>query len=727
MKKVYTALVKQSSPLLLKRYQNPVLFIVLMLSGFVSFGQTTYIWNQTGTADWTVAANWTPSRTATAPNDILVFNGGGVPTTPINIPTQTIGQLLISGNTIVNLQGAAAATMLTISGLAGDDLSVTAGSQLNINVATNTTTIFVGAGATGSITGNMTFSAAAHKLDANDANAIIFNSPAIFTQTTGCTGNVFNTAGTMNVVVFSAGTTFLQADGGNPFGAAQPASKVTFQTGSLYKMQQNSAPSFSGRTYANFEVAFAGFNQSPTGTGFSNIDNLTVTLGVLDLNLTAGGINIKGNINVAAGQTLTFTPAAANTLTFNGTSAQSITNAGTLTFGANEVVTINNALGLTVNNNITWNNVVNFTSGIITVPNPTVLTLSSTASVAGVSNASFVDGKVEKIGNTAFIFPVGATSIAGYVPIEISAPALATDAFTAKYVRNSAAALGTVTAIGLDHVSRVDYWVLNRSAGTSIVNIILNWTAQSSSNGSASFITFLPDVTVAHLNTPNWDTYLGELTATGTVTTGQVTRLAAANYDTFALGSISFANPLPINLNYLNGFKQNGSHNIAWKVTCTNNPNVTMSLERSADNRTFTGITTITADAVRCEQPFSFTDNNPLPGTNYYRLKITDANGKISYSAAIAILNAASGFDIVGLLPTLVNNNAILNVTAAQKTKMDVVVTDIAGKQVQKIAYNLIAGSNQFSINLSNLSAGTYQITGYTAEGKSKTIRFVKQ
>ena len=184
---------------------------------------------------------------------------------------------------------------------------------------------------------------------------------------------------------------------------------------------------------------------------------------------------------------------------------------------------------------------------------------------------------------------------------------------------------------------------------------------------------------------------------------------------------------LPINLNYLNGYKQNGSHNLTWKVTCTNNPSATMSLERSADNRNFTGINSIIADALRCEQPFSYTDNSPLAGTNYYRLKMTDANGKVSYSAAIAILNAATGFDIVGLLPNLVNNNAVLNVTAAQKTKMDVVVTDIAGKQVQKIAYNLIAGSNQFNINLSNLSAGTYQITGYTAEGKSRTVRFVKQ
>jgi len=123
----------------------------------------------------------------------------------------------------------------------------------------------------------------------------------------------------------------------------------------------------------------------------------------------------------------------------------------------------------------------------------------------------------------------------------------------------------------------------------------------------------------------------------------------------------------------------------------------------------------------------SFDDDKLLPGFNYYRLKVTNLNGKISYSAIVAVLNKETGFDIVNLMPNVVNSNAILNVTAAQKTKMDVVITDITGRQVQKIAYNLIAGSNQFTLNLGNLSAGTYQINGYTADGVSKTIRFVKQ
>ena len=150
-------------------------------------------------------------------------------------------------------------------------------------------------------------------------------------------------------------------------------------------------------------------------------------------------------------------------------------------------------------------------------------------------------------------------------------------------------------------------------------------------------------------------------------------------------------------------------------------------MERSADGRNFTGITTITADALRCQQPFDYTDTHPVNGMNYYRLKMTDAYGKVTYSIIIAILNKESGFDIAGLYPTIVNSNATLNVTAAQKTKMDIVITDVTGRQVQKIACNLLAGSNQFTVNLSSLGAGTYQITGYTADGASRTIRFVKQ
>ncbi|MEI7736161.1 MAG: T9SS type A sorting domain-containing protein, partial [Ferruginibacter sp.] len=155
--------------------------------------------------------------------------------------------------------------------------------------------------------------------------------------------------------------------------------------------------------------------------------------------------------------------------------------------------------------------------------------------------------------------------------------------------------------------------------------------------------------------------------------------------------------------------------------------NATMILQRSTDNRNFTDITSITATAARCQQPFDYIDIAAASGTNYYRLKTINDDGKITYSIVIVIVNKATGFDMVSLLPNIVRSNALLNITSAQKTTLQMVITDAMGRPMQKAAYSLIAGSNQFEITVANLPAGMYRITGITAEGQTKTIAFVKQ
>ena len=214
------------------------------------WGQNTYTWIG-GNSSWITPTNWSPERTTPGTNDILVFNSGTT-VTVTGVPAETIGQLTVSAlGTIVNIQSGAATNILTISGGVGTDLSVASGTELN-NTGSNSLTITLAAGATGSISGNMTFINAAHSITASDANGITFISPSIFNQGTGCTGNVFG-SGTINSVMFSSGTTFLQSAGSNPFQKTAPASVVVFQTGSLFKINATGVSlSFSGRNYANF-------------------------------------------------------------------------------------------------------------------------------------------------------------------------------------------------------------------------------------------------------------------------------------------------------------------------------------------------------------------------------------------------------------------------------------------------------------------------------------------
>jgi hypothetical protein len=156
-------------------------------------------------------------------------------------------------------------------------------------------------------------------------------------------GNAFGTTN-LNSIVFANGSQYIQVAGANPFGAGAPSSVVVFQTGSLYKFTgAGITPSFAGRTYADVEFAGSG-TSSPTGSLAVVMDNLKVTSGTVNVNLTGtSGHSIKGNISVATGATLTFSPASAATMNLNGTSGQTISGSGTLTINSNQTISVSNS------------------------------------------------------------------------------------------------------------------------------------------------------------------------------------------------------------------------------------------------------------------------------------------------------------------------------------------------------------------------------------------------
>jgi autotransporter-associated beta strand protein len=447
-----------------------------------------------------------------------------------------------------------------------------------------------------------------------------------------------------------------------------------------------------------------------------------------------GSLNAAGavadNLSASAGLTLN----TGSTIEFSGLAAQF---AAPRTFSN---LTINNANGVTLTGAVIVNDILNLTSGNMTTTGANLLTLTATASVAGVSNASFVNGPISKIGNTDFVFPTGKTNcgpsgtVNGYAAIEITAftGGLVTDQFTAEYIRASAYTIGTNT-IGVDHISRCDYWTLTRDGATvSTVDITLHWTDPvNNCVTTAPYINSIASLTVVHNDNVggNWDA-MGSVGGFGTGAAGFVpwTGAQSTTFGAFAIASTDFNNPLPITINYFNGIKQNGNHLLNWKVTCTSTPFATIEMERSIDGRNYSSIYSIYATALRCQQPFDYTDASPAAGVNYYRLKMTDANGKITYSSTVSLLNASKGIDILSIAPNpIVGGKFDLRVSAAQKTQMDIIITDMQGRVMQKRTVSMIAGFNAIPVNVSRFATGTYQVYGTTADGRSKVLRFVVQ
>ena len=201
-----------------------------------------------------------------------------------------------------------------------------------------------------------------------------------------------------------------------------------------------------------------------------------------------------------------------------------------------------------------------------------------------------------------------------------------------------------------------------------------------------------------------------------------------AGFSGFYLHTNSIVKALPVDVNYFTGKKQGSNHLLDWKVTCNSTPRVTMLLERSGDSRNFSGLNIITADAARCNQPFNYTDTDPLKGMNYYRLKMIDADGKISYSSIVALLNAIKGFEIISIAPNpVVGDNFKLNVASAQAGKMELIIFDMQGRLVNRQNVSLIAGFNSLPVNVAILSSGTYTIKVSMADEQTRIMRFVKQ
>jgi hypothetical protein len=464
-------------------------------------GATTpsYTWNQTGTASWATGTNWTPTRSVIGAYDNMIFNNGAT-TTVTNIPVETVGGILVSGNTTVNLQPAGAGALTISNGVTGADLSVASGSALNATGA-SALALTVATGATGSISGSMNFTTSANTLIAADAAGITFNSGSSFTQGTGNTGNVFG-SGTANSVVFASGSTFNHNAGANPFQKTQPASVVVFQTGSNYihGIAGGSGLGFSGRTYSNLTLQGSGI-ATLTGGSAVYMDNLTLsnntTLNIGMTGVAAAISSINGNISVASGSTFNANGTGAS-LQFNGAS-QTISGTGAYTIATGQTINIPSGKVTALQSNITITG-----TGSLAISG--TIDLAPGVVVSGTGIFNLAAAATLRTGHTAGLASSGATG-----SVQTTTRTLPT---TSNYVYNGVA--NQITGTGLP--ATVNTLTINNT-GTSPNNIVTLTaiTAITATSGSLTLTAGRLDLNAKQLTIPSGGSVAataGDFTAT---------------------------------------------------------------------------------------------------------------------------------------------------------------------------------------------------------------------
>lgn len=385
---------------------------------------------------------------------------------------------------------------------------------------------------------------------------------------------------------------------------------------------------------------------------------------------------------------------------FNGTSVQSIT-----TNGFNEVfgnIIVNKASGtLNLYNNVEVENVVTFTSGLVNSTASALLIFRDAASHASASNASFTNGPVRKIGNDSFTFPIGKTSV--YAPAGITAPSVVSDHFTAEYFDSNPHPTydNTLKDITIDHLSICEHWIINRTNGTSNVSVDLSWNTPRSCG-----VTTLADLLVARWDGTMWKDH-GNGGTTGNTTTGTIVTLGAVTaFSPFTLGSVTVLNPLPIVVNNFEALKNGNNVDLSWSVS-NNNKISYFEIWTSTNAENFVLLETVKASNKHLtSKDYSTIDNSPEIGVNYYKLKVVDVNGRITFSEIKSVSFDLNNSIYIFPNPVELGKDVYVNLQLIDENEIvEVSIVDQIGKIILNNSYK---GQKSIYFNTANLAKGVY-------------------
>lgn len=473
-----------------------------------------------------------------------------------------------------------------------------------------------------------------------------------------------------------------------------------------------------------------------------------------DLSINSSSLTVSGgilNVYVNFTNSASFTNSA-GTVNFAGSSAQAISSVTDLSFynltfsggGAKNVgfnTTVNGSLGLS-------NGIVNMSSG-------KNLVLPAGIGYTGGSSSSYINGTLRKyfaLGETSFKYPVGDATHYGPFELDNITGVSAGDYLDGSYstgvapgahhnilnpVNAAPASSGTNSSTNTVFSSYVEYWNLG-FIGNS------NFKAQVTLYYTNNLFSQLYNKGADWLRVTSWSGVSGgggdgyfdwgnanPLADESSGSSGSIStpvQLGASALNTvFTFGTTANGvNPLPVLIKSFTAAKETGYNKLNWSAACPGS-DLTFEVIRSTDGRNFQPVNKFTASETRCNQPFDFNDYNAKGDRIYYRIKITDKYGKVTYTQVAVLFNERIGLAITGLMPNPVTDVLYLTICSAAKDKIQLTVSDLNGRQIMKLSSLLFAGNNTISLPVKNIAKGIYNISGSVSSGQIITQRFIKQ
>lgn len=214
---------------------------------------------------------------------------------------------------------------------------------------------------------------------------------------------------------------------------------------------------------------------------------------------------------------------------------------------------------------------------------------------------------------------------------------------------------------------------------------------------------------------PNVVTYAtgtGNKTVTLTITSAE----GCVNTDTYQLSSICFTLPVTLD-NFTAKLVSSSMVRLDWNVLSAVGFSH-FTVERSMDGANF--VTIGQKNYMDLVSDYQFDDMSLTPGVNriYYRLKMTDIDGKSAYSK-VAVVKLSPGDEKLTLAPNPAKE--FITVNGLKGTGV-IRIVDMAGR----VVFNISTVSSFASVNLKGFAPGTY-VLQYVSEGNTENLKFIKE
>ena len=98
----------------------------------------------------------------------------------------------------------------------------------------------------------------------------------------------------------------------------------------------------------------------------------------------------------------------------------------------------------------------------------------------------------------------------------------------------------------------------------------------------------------------------------------------------------------------------------------------------------------------------------------------------LTYTFCTSVTEVDQDVSSMVMMPNLIRDRTTLRVNASRTMKVKWNIVDAQGKVVMSFDRQVMAGKNDISLYLGQLSNGTYQLQGVTAKGVTTVLRFVK-